>query len=262
MCVNITWGQEKQELGMGPNLLRQTLLEMGMIEFDDSVHSESQWSLWWKGCRFKEEELHSLKETQRVNHHPAPLGRQADIIQKDGLLRAIRRIEEGQFVATFKQTARNIKKKLSSAKRPFNHECGEDDKSILLTDSHWLSSSTTTSEDAGNEYTNIWILKPADQSRGKGIFLFDKLEDLIYLTKSVVQRYITNPLLISGYKFDLRLYAVVPSYAPFIVYIHADGLVRFATERFDLGNLSNVYSHLTNSSINVNGPEYLVNKVN
>ncbi|KAF6774414.1 hypothetical protein AHF37_06145 [Paragonimus kellicotti] len=109
--------------------------------------------------------------------------------------------------------------------------------------------------------TNIWILKPADLSRGRGIYLFNQLEDLIYLSKSVVQKYITNPLLIEGYKFDLRLYAVVPSYAPFIVYICADGLVRFATERYDLDDLKNVYSHLTNSSINVNGPGYLINKV-
>ncbi|KAF5400197.1 hypothetical protein PHET_06553 [Paragonimus heterotremus] len=108
--------------------------------------------------------------------------------------------------------------------------------------------------------TNIWILKPADLSRGRGIYLFNQLEDLIYLSKSVVQKYITDPLLIEGYKFDLRLYAVVPSYAPFIVYIYADGLVRFATERYDLDDLKNVYSHLTNSSINVNGPGYLINK--
>ncbi|KAA0184165.1 putative tubulin polyglutamylase TTLL2 [Fasciolopsis buskii] len=114
--------------------------------------------------------------------------------------------------------------------------------------------------DAPKEQRNIWILKPADQSRGKGIFLFDRLDDLVYLSKSVVQRYITNPLLIFGYKFDLRLYAVVPSYAPFIVYIHSDGLVRFATEKFNLDDLKNVYAHLTNSSINTKGPQYLMNK--
>ncbi|OON19184.1 Tubulin-tyrosine ligase family protein, partial [Opisthorchis viverrini] len=114
--------------------------------------------------------------------------------------------------------------------------------------------------DPTQQVPNIWILKPADEARGKGIYLFNQLEQFAYFAKSVVQKYITDPLLIKGYKFDLRLYAVVPSYAPFIVYIYSEGLVRFATEPFDLNDLQNVYSHLTNTAINVNGPRYLLNK--
>jgi len=34
------------------------------------------------------------------------------------------------------------------------------------------------------------------------------------------------------------------------VHLFREGLVRFSSERYDTGNLTNVYSHLTNSSIN------------
>lgn len=54
-----------------------------------------------------------------------------------------------------------------------------------------------------------WIVKPVAQSRGKGIFLFRKLKDLIeWKSKSqqqgtpaeiyVVQKYIDNPYLVAG----------------------------------------------------------------
>ncbi|VEL37071.1 unnamed protein product [Protopolystoma xenopodis] len=109
--------------------------------------------------------------------------------------------------------------------------------------------------------SNVWILKPSEASRGRGVLIFDSLTDLKFSGRCVVQRYITDPLLIGGYKFDLRIYALVLSYSAFTVYIHSEGLVRFATEKFDMARLDNVYSHLTNSSINATGPAYMTDKV-
>jgi tubulin polyglutamylase TTLL2 len=37
---------------------------------------------------------------------------------------------------------------------------------------------------------------------------------------------------------------------PMQLYIYKEGLVRFGTERYDTSSLNNLYSHLTNSSIN------------
>ncbi|KAF4527699.1 hypothetical protein B566_EDAN016366 [Ephemera danica] len=88
----------------------------------------------------------------------------------------------------------------------------------------------------------VWICKPVGQSQGRGIFLF--------------RRYITNPLLIGGYKFDLRLYACIPSFRPLCVYLYREGLVRFSTDKFTLSDLGNVFRHLTNSSLNRLGPGY------
>jgi len=37
---------------------------------------------------------------------------------------------------------------------------------------------------------------------------------------------------------------------PMKLYLYKEGLVRFSTERYDTSTLSNVFSHLTNASIN------------
>lgn len=105
-----------------------------------------------------------------------------------------------------------------------------------------------------------WICKPADLSRGRGIFLFEDIKDLVYDCSVIVQRYISSPLLVSGYKFDLRIYVCVKSFHPLTVYIHQEGLVRFATEKYSLSSLHNLYAHLTNTSINKFGPFYKTEK--
>ncbi|CAK8672663.1 unnamed protein product [Clavelina lepadiformis] len=105
-----------------------------------------------------------------------------------------------------------------------------------------------------------WICKPVDLSRGRGIFVFHDLKHLTYDCSVVVQRYITNPFLISGYKFDLRIYVCVPTFHPLTIYMYQEGIVRFSTDKFDLNQLNNVFSHLTNTSINKYGPSYGVDK--
>lgn len=39
----------------------------------------------------------------------------------------------------------------------------------------------------------------------------------------VVAKYISNPLLVAGHKCDLRLYVVVTSVDPLIIYIYEEG---------------------------------------
>ena len=51
----------------------------------------------------------------------------------------------------------------------------------------------------------VWICKPSSSSQGKNIFLITKLSELTYDCSFVVQRYIANPMLIGGYKYDLRM---------------------------------------------------------
>jgi tubulin polyglutamylase TTLL2 len=67
---------------------------------------------------------------------------------------------------------------------------------------------------------------------------------------------VRNPLLIGGYKFDLRLYVCVPCFHPLTVYVYREGLARFSTDKFSLLDLNNRYAHLTNSSLNKLGPGY------
>lgn len=67
----------------------------------------------------------------------------------------------------------------------------------------------------------------------------------------VVQKYISNPLLLEGYKFDLRVYVLVTSFNPLEAWIYTEGFARFTTEKYNLNtkDLNNNLIHLTNATI-------------
>lgn len=58
-------------------------------------------------------------------------------------------------------------------------------------------------------------------------FLMQDLHELSYASSAVVQRYIGNPLLVGGYKCDVRLYVLVTSFLPLTVYVYTEGIVRW-----------------------------------
>jgi Tubulin-tyrosine ligase family len=69
----------------------------------------------------------------------------------------------------------------------------------------------------------------------------------------VAQLYIKKPLLLDGFKFDLRLYCLVSSVKPLRMYLFQDGLVRMCTEEYvkpTKANIQNVCMHLTNYAVN------------
>jgi len=72
------------------------------------------------------------------------------------------------------------------------------------------------------------------------------------LDRGVICRYISNPLLVNQHKFDLRIYVLVTSVDPLRIYIYNEGLARFASSPYEMGknHVKNLYSHLTNYSIN------------
>lgn len=91
---------------------------------------------------------------------------------------------------------------------------------------------------------NVWIMKPTARSQGKGIFLFNRLAQISQWENHsaepyIVQRYINDPLLIGGKKFDLRLYALVTSYSPLTVYFYRGGFARFTHCRYDDTKIQN-----------------------
>ena len=108
---------------------------------------------------------------------------------------------------------------------------------------------------------NVWIVKPANSSQGRGIHIIESLDELNVDETSVISRYITNPLLINGHKFDLRIYVIVTSYEPLRVYVFKEGLARFASESYSTKfNKNNRYMHLTNYSINKKNDKFVQNE--
>jgi len=63
---------------------------------------------------------------------------------------------------------------------------------------------------------------------------------------------VKNPLLLNGYKFDLRIYVLVTSVNPLEIFIYKEGFGRFSTVPFTLdpNDKANKFIHLTNYSIN------------
>lgn len=114
---------------------------------------------------------------------------------------------------------------------------------------------------------SVWIMKPVGSAQGKGIFLITKLSEILEFKKDnrflsaeqrekqetkpayIVQRYIENPYLIGGKKFDLRLYVLVTSYQPLQCWFYREGFARFSGAPFSLEDLSNSTVHLTNVAI-------------
>ncbi|OHT05219.1 Tubulin-tyrosine ligase family protein [Tritrichomonas foetus] len=94
-----------------------------------------------------------------------------------------------------------------------------------------------------------YIVKPPNGSCGNGIKLVT-YSDFYYITpNSVVSEYISRPLCIDGFKFDLRVYVLVTSFAPLRAFVSKEGLARFATESYSPA-AGSVYSHLTNATLN------------
>lgn len=115
----------------------------------------------------------------------------------------------------------------------------------------------------------VWIMKPVGKSQGKGIFLVDKLSqtaqwrndnrfnpDAPQAESYVVQQYIDKPLLIGGRKFDIRLYVLVTSFNPLVVYMYRDGFARFSVARYDMKNINNTFVHVTNVAVQKTAADY------
>lgn len=77
----------------------------------------------------------------------------------------------------------------------------------------------------------------------------------------MISKYLSNPHLIDGLKYDLRIYVLVTSYDPLKIYLFKEGLVRFATEKYstNANSLKKRFVHLTNYSVNKKAEGYVRN---
>ncbi|MBN3302800.1 TTLL4 polyglutamylase, partial [Amia calva] len=188
----------------------------------------------WLGCwghHMKSPGFKAIREYQKLNHFPGSF----QIGRKDRLWRNLSKMQ-----ARF-------------GKREFNFfpQSFVLPQDIKLLKKAW--------EECGSKQK--WIIKPPASARGIGIQVIHKWSQLPRRRPLLVQKYLHKPYLISGSKFDLRIYVYVTSYDPLRVYMFTDGLVRFASCKYSssMKSLSNKFMHITNYSVNKNNSAYQPN---
>jgi hypothetical protein len=100
---------------------------------------------------------------------------------------------------------------------------------------------------------NIWIVKPGGLSRGRGVHCIDQLNDILSNVKptnqTIIQKYIENPLVINGRKFDIRQWVLVTDLNPLTIWLFDTPYIRFGAENYNIDDFKNVFSQLTGNSI-------------
>lgn len=209
-----------------PNIVKNTIARSHFKVTKKSHDWLGCWGHHMKSICFK-----TLAEHQKLNHFPGTF----QIGRKDRLWRNLS-----------KMAVRFGKQEFNFFPRTF----------ILPQDIKQLRKAW---EDGGTKQK--WIIKPPASARGIGIQVIHKWSQMPRKRPLLVQKYLHKPYLISGNKFDLRIYAYVTSYDPLRIYIFSDGLVRFASCKYSpsMKTLSNKFMHLTNYSVNKKNSEYQAN---
>lgn len=98
---------------------------------------------------------------------------------------------------------------------------------------------------------DVWMIKPTMGSLGLKISILTNYSD-IKLKNYLITKYLYNPHLIKGYKYDLRFHGLVSTIKPLKLYLYNEGLVRLASEKYNFSASvpHNKYSFLTNLFIN------------
>ncbi|XP_069592238.1 tubulin polyglutamylase TTLL5 isoform X4 [Ranitomeya imitator] len=195
--------------------------------FQEVNARSNDFNLMWTGSHIKPHLMRCLTGFQRVNHFP----RSYELTRKDRLYKNVQRMQHTHGVRNF-----NILPQTFLLPAEYQEFCD------------------SFSKDRGP-----WIVKPVASSRGRGVYLVNSPSQVSVEENLLVSRYISNPLLIDGFKFDVRLYVLITSYDPLVIYLYEEGLTRFATVRYDQAakNIKNQFMHLTNYSVNKRSTDYV-----
>nr|XP_056719931.1 tubulin polyglutamylase TTLL6 [Euleptes europaea] len=186
------------------------------------------WTLYWTDYSVSLDRVLEMKSYQKINHFPG----MSEICRKDLL-------------------ARNMSRMLKLFPKDFNFFprtwCLPADYGELQSYSRSKKHKT-------------FICKPDSGCQGRGIYITKSVKDIKPGEDMICQLYISRPFIIDGFKFDLRVYALVTSCDPLRVFIYKEGLARFATSAYSdpsASNLDDVCMHLTNYSINKHSANFV-----
>ncbi len=197
----------------------------------DAAHTKAN-VLWVDSCNL-ENRFRELASWQRINNFPGITA----ITRKARMALALNRMQR-QFPSDYKFYPRTF-----------------------VLPAEW--SAFRGEFDAYGRSSRTYIVKPDAGSQGRGIHLTKTLDDVSPLENQVAQLYVPNPLLVEGFKFDIRIYVLITSIRPLHVYMYKDGLVRLCTEPYkqpSAENLSDHLMHLTNYSINKVSERFVANE--
>jgi len=260
-----------------PPLMLEVWEGKGYREYDEEK-ADGKWDVYWKGCRFCASEYKQATPQQRINHFQ----KTSEITKKDALLRNLRRMKaihgavyafspETYILPTEWTTLVRRVESMPVAERPIwilkPTDSSQGRKIFIIRDlaeisyGHFSASMLSDERPASDPDRD-----PKLDDKGRAIATELDMSTTLKMLKSrlnktvtpcvkftemhVVQRYIERPLCFRGFKLDLRIYVLLLSAQPLRVYWFCDGLVRFATQTYNLANLDNSYAHLTNCSIN------------
>ena len=220
------------------NTIYDVLSARGWIE----TESELDWDIFWCEKDWIREVLDTvhLSPGQKVNHFRSHY----ELTRKDNLAKHIRSARKDAIRSSDQSLAQALDVVPTTFMLPTEYP---------LFCRHFKESSSNS----------VWIMKPIGRSQGKGIFLINKIGQVADWMKQyrsakllqenidpyVCQRYISDPFLIGGRKFDLRIYVLVTSYRPLTAWLYRSGFCRFAFEKFDGNSLADLKMHLTNVAI-------------
>ncbi|XP_076813303.1 tubulin polyglutamylase TTLL7-like [Clavelina lepadiformis] len=208
------------------DLVRASIEANGMALLkEDSAESVSAY-LHWHDSVVPFERFQALKEYQHINHFPS----MGEICRKDLLARNMAKMKRAR------------PDEFNFTPRTWN----------MPSEYNLLLLHAKDAKNAGKK-ASTFIQKPANGAMGNGIQLFRNAEKIQPSEHTIVQEYLDKPLLLDGYKMDLRLYVLITSCDPLRIFLYQDGLVRLSTEKYakpSEHNVDQVYMHLTNYSVN------------
>ncbi|CAH0397867.1 unnamed protein product [Chilo suppressalis] len=235
----------------------------------EQVTPNNNWNIYWSNsinCRniFNMDNGSRLNDNQLINHFP----NHYELVRKDLLVRNIKRYRKEL------EKECNPLAKRTEFKLPNGQTINQYLYLNFIPVTYVLPSDYNMFVEEFRRFPqSTWILKPCGKSQGAGIFLINKLSKLKKWSREskkylqhqltsrdtyVISRYIDNPLLIGGKKFDLRIYVLVTSFRPLKAYMFRQGFCRFCTMKYDTSvtELDNMYVHLTNVSVQKHGEDY------
>ena len=189
------------------------------------------WDLNWTDLSVSEHRVSKMLPFQRVNHFQGMM----EICRKAALSRHLKRMRSACPAGTY----------------DFAPETWEHPNEMEAFRKHCKAH-------PGGSY----IVKPTAGAMGRGIYLVKGPDAIDHKHESavVVQKYVSSPFLVDGFKFDLRIYALVTCVDPLTVYVYEEGIARFATTRYQKPTASNLASktmHLTNYSLNKHSADFV-----